>query len=108
MIQIDLDESPADENRGGVSKENLVNLANQIAQFTNLDLQGLMSVAPLGLDPEIAFDRLRDIQRHFLTQFPNAQILSAGMSEDFEVAIAYGATHLRIGSGLLGERPLIG
>jgi len=108
LIQIDLDESGDDENRGGVSVADLNSLATQISQSSNLELKGLMSVAPLNSKPEIAFDRLRDIQSQFLRQFPNAQILSAGMSEDFEVAIAYGATHLRIGSGLLGERPQIG
>jgi len=66
-----------------------------------------MSVAPLGENPLEAFQRLAQLRSDFLKNYPNAVILSAGMSEDLEAAIEHGATHLRIGSALLGERPKI-
>jgi uncharacterized pyridoxal phosphate-containing UPF0001 family protein len=66
-----------------------------------------MAVAPLGGDPRQAFSKLREIQADFLKDFPEAENLSIGMSEDFEIAIAHGATHLRIGSLLLGVRPIL-
>jgi uncharacterized pyridoxal phosphate-containing UPF0001 family protein len=79
-----------------------------INQASHLELKGLMSVAPLGEKPELAFARLKEIRVDFLKENPGAQILSAGMSDDLESAILHGATHLRIGSALLGERPKIG
>ncbi len=108
LIQIDLDESTGDENRGGVVPNQLINLATEIASCPNIALSGLMSVAPLNESAESAFSRLQNIQKDFLKNFPDALMLSAGMSEDLEAAILHGATHLRIGSALLGERPKIG
>jgi hypothetical protein len=67
-------------------------------------LAGLMAVAPLALAPENAFAELQGIHKDFIKDFPHAISLSAGMSGDFEIAIAYGATHLRIGSQIMGSR----
>jgi uncharacterized pyridoxal phosphate-containing UPF0001 family protein len=64
-----------------------------------------MAVAPLGEDPAEAFARLADIRAGFLEAHPRATALSAGMSGDLEQAIARGATHVRVGSAVLGERP---
>lgn len=108
LIQIDLDESNKEEIRGGVLPQDLANLAEEIDKFANLELVGLMSVAPLGVNPDFAFKKLAEIRTDFLRNYPKATILSAGMSEDLEAAILHGATHLRIGSALLGERPKIG
>ena len=108
LIQVDLDQSGPDPNRGGVWPADLAALALFISQSENLELSGLMSVAPLGENPSVAFERLAQIRSEFLKNYPNALILSAGMSEDLEAAIEHGATHLRIGSALLGERPKIG
>ena len=108
LIQVDLDQSGPDASRGGVWPADLAELAQFISQSENLGLAGLMSVAPLGENPSEAFQRLAQIRSDFLKNYPNALILSAGMSEDLEAAIEHGATHLRIGSALLGERPKIG
>jgi len=108
LIQVDLDQSGPDASRGGVWPADLAGLAQFISQSENLELAGLMSVAPLGENPSEAFERLAQKRSDFLKNYPNALILSAGMSEDLEAAIEHGATHLRIGSALLGERPKIG
>jgi pyridoxal phosphate enzyme (YggS family) len=108
LIQVDLDQSGPDPTRGGIWPAELRELAQLINQASHLELKGLMSVAPLGEKPELAFARLKEIRVDFLKENPRAQILSAGMSDDLEAAILHGATHLRIGSALLGERPKIG
>jgi pyridoxal phosphate enzyme (YggS family) len=108
LIQVDLDQSGPDPTRGGIWPAELNELAASINQASHLELRGLMSVAPLGEKPELAFARLADIRVDFLKLNPHAKILSAGMSDDLEAAILHGATHLRIGSALLGERPKIG
>ena len=108
LIQVDLDQSGPDPSRGGVWPADLAGLAQFISQSENLELAGLMSVAPLGENPSEAFQRLAQLRSDFLKNYPKAVILSAGMSEDLEAAIEHGATHLRIGSALLGERPKIG
>jgi len=108
LIQVDLDQSGPDPTRGGIWPAELNELVASINQASHLELKGLMSVAPLGEKPELAFARLKDIRVGFLKENPEAHILSAGMSDDLEAAILHGATHLRIGSALLGERPKIG
>ena len=108
LIQVDLDQSGPDPTRGGIWPAELRELAQLINQASHLELMGLMSVAPLGEKSELAFARLKEIRVDFLKENPGAQILSAGMSDDLEAAILHGATHLRIGSALLGERPKIG
>ena len=72
-----------------------------------LRLRGLMAVAPLDEDPVAAFTRLAGVRRDFLADHPDATWLSAGMSGDLEAAIGCGATHVRIGRAVLGERPRI-
>ena len=108
LLQVDLDQSGPDPTRGGIWPAELRELAQLINQASHLELMGLMSVAPLGEKPELAFARLKEIRVDFLKENPGAQILSTGMSDDLESAILHGATHLRIGSALLGERPKIG
>jgi uncharacterized pyridoxal phosphate-containing UPF0001 family protein len=66
-----------------------------------------MAVAPLGEDPAAAFARLADLRRDFVAAHPSATWLSAGMSGDLEQAVAAGATHVRVGSAVLGPRPTI-
>ena len=63
-----------------------------------------MAVAPLGVEPDKAFADLAQINQGFASQFLNSKFLSAGMSGDFEAAIKYGATHIRVGSSILGSR----
>ena len=71
-----------------------------------LRLRGLMAVAPLGEDPEPAYARLAAIRREFVATHPDATWLSAGMSDDLEAAVGAGATHVRLGTAVLGPRPL--
>lgn len=108
LIQVDLDQSGPDPTRGGIWPAELMELASLISNASHLELKGLMSVAPLGENPTQAFERLAQIRVEFLKIYDQATILSAGMSHDLEAAILCGATHLRIGSALLGERPKIG
>ena len=72
-----------------------------------LTLRGLMAVAPLDEDPRAAFARLAAIHETFVQERPGATWLSAGMSHDLEAAIEAGATHVRVGSAILGARPSI-
>ena len=102
FIQVSLDQPP--ESRGGVDPAKLSELANQISSLPNLKVLGLMAVGPVDQEIEPAFARLQQIQASFLTQFKDFVYLSSGMSGDYEMAISYGATHLRIGSSILGKR----
>jgi PLP dependent protein len=70
-----------------------------------LRLRGLMAVAPLGEEPAVAYGRLAEIRREFVGTHPDATWLSAGMSGDLEAAVAAGATHVRLGTAVLGPRP---
>lgn len=102
FIQLSLDEPP--ESRGGVDPAKLFDLALSIEKLPGISLQGLMAVAPLTSPLSDSFARLRAIQDEFKAVYKNATYLSAGMSGDYEMAISYGATHLRIGSSILGNR----
>ncbi|WP_370248667.1 YggS family pyridoxal phosphate-dependent enzyme [Nocardioides sp.] len=104
LLQVSLD-PPGADHRAGVAVEDLPALAAAVAEHDALALRGLMAVAPLGEDPEPAFARLARVRHSFLQEHPGADVLSAGMSGDLEAAIAHGATHVRVGSAVLGSRP---
>lgn len=104
LVQVSLDGDPA---RGGARAEDVPALASAVAGHSNLRLRGLMAVAPLGCDPAAAFARLRTLSVGLRREHPEAQVISAGMSADLEPAIRAGATHLRVGSAVLGSRPLL-
>lgn len=104
LLQVSLD-PPGRPGRAGVAPAGLADLAEAAEQTEGLALRGLMAVAPLGEDPADAFERLAQIRRELLTNHPAASVLSAGMSGDLEQAIAAGATHVRVGSAVLGSRP---
>ena len=101
FVQVSLDGDP---KRGGVLRDGLPALADAVAAADGLELLGLMAVAPLGADPDAAFAPLRDLSRGLRARHPGAWRVSAGMSEDLEAAVRAGATHLRVGSAVLGER----
>jgi pyridoxal phosphate enzyme (YggS family) len=101
FLQLSLDEDPT---RGGVSEAALYPLAEAVVGLPNLSLKGVMCVPPVGLDPESAFAKISAVQQRFQGTFTEATSLSAGMSGDFEIAIAHGATHIRVGSSILGSR----
>jgi hypothetical protein len=87
-----------------VAPEAVVELAEQVVRSPGLALAGVMAVAPLGGDPDIAFARLAELSAQVRAAFPAATMISAGMSGDLEAAIRHGATHLRVGSALMGGR----
>jgi len=108
LVQVSLDgDSPA-AGRGGIPLDGVAELANSVAAAQHLSLLGLMAVAPLGGDPGEAFARLASAAREVRAEHPEATWLSAGMSADLEAAVANGATHLRVGTAILGSRPAPG
>ncbi|WP_432562784.1 YggS family pyridoxal phosphate-dependent enzyme [Kineococcus sp. SYSU DK003] len=108
FVQVDL--APAlgqdpDPGRAGASGEEVLRVAEAVAGQEHLRLRGLMAVAPLGVDPAAAFAELARTAERVRREHPAARELSAGMSADLEQAVAAGATHLRVGSAILGSRP---
>ena len=103
LVQASLDGDP---RRGGCPPTELDALADQVAAAPSLQLHGVMAVAPLGCPPEAAFAELRKAAARLRNAHPSAVELSAGMSGDLEQAIAYGSTCVRVGTALLGSRPL--
>jgi pyridoxal phosphate enzyme (YggS family) len=101
FLQVSLDGA---HHRGGAGLEELYSLASLVEKSPTHTLAGLMSVPPLGVDPKEAFAQLALIHTEFMKLFPLAQSLSAGMSGDYESAISHGATHVRVGSSILGSR----
>ncbi|MDF1603078.1 YggS family pyridoxal phosphate-dependent enzyme [Nocardioides sp. YIM 152315] len=104
LLQVSLD-PPDRDGRAGADAGDLPALAAAVAEAGMLRLRGLMAVAPLGEDPRAAFERLARIREDFVAEHPDATWLSAGMSSDLEHAVRAGATHVRIGSAVLGSRP---
>jgi PLP dependent protein len=103
LVQVDLD-TPADPARGGVPPGQVREIAEAIEAARDLILGGVMAIAPLGADPARAFAPLRPCSLAVRAVNPAAAIISAGMSADLEAAIGNGATHVRIGTALLGGR----
>jgi PLP dependent protein len=103
LVQVSLD---GDSTRGGALISQLPLVAAAIEAEQGLALGGVMAVAPLGVAPEAAFAALRAISGVAREINPSATIISAGMSGDLEAAVRNGATHLRIGTALLGNRSL--
>ena len=102
FLQVSLDGA---QGRGGAKPSDLSELADAVMGAVHLDLLGLMAVAPLDVCSDEAFEKLAIIHTDFKASYPAAKYLSAGMSNDFESAIIHGATHIRIGSSILGSRP---
>jgi pyridoxal phosphate enzyme (YggS family) len=102
FIQVNLTEDP---ERGGVGVNDLEAFATKVLSSQGLRLEGLMGVGGLDKDPAVEFERLAGLSSKLQALAPEARGLSMGMSSDFEVAIGYGATHLRIGTAITGKRP---
>lgn len=102
FIQVSLDNPP--ESRGGVDPDKLEALAVEVSKLKGVLIEGLMAVAPIDNPGTQDFVNLQRIHNNFKSKFPQARYLSAGMSGDYEMAILHGATHLRIGSSILGNR----
>ncbi len=101
FVQVSLDGDP---DRGGVAPEDVGELADTIAGHAALRLRGVMAVPPMGSDPAIEFARLGEIADRLRERHPNADAISAGMSDDLEAAVRNGSTHVRVGTALLGRR----
>jgi len=101
LIEVSLDDDPA---RGGASAGAVPGLAEALMAEAGLVLSGVMAIAPLGMPPAEAFAKLLDSAAVVRAVRPAATVISAGMSGDLEAAIAAGATHVRIGTALLGDR----
>jgi pyridoxal phosphate enzyme (YggS family) len=102
FVQVSLDGDPA---RGGADPDDIARLADAVVERPALRLRGLMAVPPVGTAVAAAFGRLAQIAAAVRESHPGADAISAGMSGDFEVAIEHGATHVRVGTALLGDRP---
>lgn len=113
LLEIDLTDGA--EGRGGVAPDSLDTLAHLVADCDHLDLRGVMGVAPLAGAGQgqaavsgRAFERLAGLAARLQRDYPEATLISAGMSDDLEEAVRAGATHLRVGSAILGTRAPLG
>jgi pyridoxal phosphate enzyme (YggS family) len=102
FLQLNLTDDP---ERGGVAPAELLAFADRAASTEGLRVLGVMAVAPLGEEPRRAFERVRSASEALRSVIPSAAALSIGMSGDFAEAILEGATHLRIGTAITGNRP---
>jgi pyridoxal phosphate enzyme (YggS family) len=106
LVQVSLD-PPGAEGRSGAEPAAVAEIAAAISAAPSLRLRGVMAVAPLGVPPLPAFERLASVAADLRGDHPEATVVSAGMSGDLEEAIRCGATHVRVGSAVLGPRPSI-
>ncbi|CAB4531363.1 unannotated protein [freshwater metagenome] len=103
FIELNLTDDPG---RGGVqTADDMLRLAERILAAGTIDLRGVMAVAPQDADPSEAFAGVATMSEILRQAYPNATDISAGMSADWQQAIEHGATHLRIGSSITGNRP---
>lgn len=102
FVQVNLTAEPG---RGGVEPAELESLTQHVLETPTLRLRGVMAMAPLDEEPEAAFERLAGYASQVRAIAPDATAISAGMTHDFEEAIQFGATHLRIGTAITGNRP---
>ena len=103
FIELNLTDDPG---RGGVTTaDDMLRLAERILAAGTIDLRGVMAVAPQDADPNAAFAHVASMSEILTQAYPNATDISAGMSADWQQAIEHGATHLRIGTSITGNRP---
>lgn len=104
FIQINLDSDQRNETRSGIERSELTRFVDQISPFSGINIVGVMGVGPLNSDPRPAFVELQSASHELQKVVPGATFISGGMSGDFHIALEYGATHVRIGSSILGSR----
>jgi PLP dependent protein len=104
LVQVSLD---GDAARGGAVGQEVMAVADAVAGEDGLVLGGVMAVAPLGMPAGAAFGKLRGVADEVRSAHPGAVMISAGMSDDLEPAIEAGATHVRVGTALLGGRSVL-
>ncbi len=105
LVQVGLDPQQQQGSRAGADPGVVPGLVEALLAADGLDLRGVMAVAPLAADPDVAFARLAAVAADVRHRAPGADWVSAGMSGDLEQAIRHGATHVRVGSAVLGNRP---
>lgn len=93
-----------EEQKGGVVPEQTLHLVEQMRGYANLKLRGLMAIPPVDADPSPYFQTMANLSQRVQQQHPDVSELSIGMSSDFETAIHYGATMVRVGTAIFGER----
>ncbi|TCJ90123.1 YggS family pyridoxal phosphate-dependent enzyme [Nocardia alba] len=103
LLQVSLD---ADPGRGGVAPAGLLALADLVAKAPGLHLAGLMAIPPLDTASDVSFANLATLHTSLLGQHAEATELSAGMSGDLEIAVEHGSTCVRVGTALMGARPI--
>ena len=101
FLQLSLDGDPA---RGGVLESELIGFAEATSILPGIKLLGIMCVPPVDMEPSTAFSTIALIHQRFKARFPQSPSLSAGMSQDYMLALEHGATHIRVGSKILGKR----
>ena len=104
FIQINLDSDQRNETRSGIERSGLARFVDEISLFSGINIVGVMGVGPLNSDPRPAFVELQSASHELQKVVPGATFISGGMSGDFHIALEYGATHVRIGSSILGSR----
>ncbi|MCX6496913.1 MAG: YggS family pyridoxal phosphate-dependent enzyme [Rhodoluna sp.] len=101
FIELNLTDDP---NRGGIELKNLLEFAEQVLKVSQIRLLGVMGVAGLGVEPAVDFATILSSSEKLQSISASSKYISAGMSGDFETAIGFGATHLRIGTAITGNR----
>lgn len=104
LIQVSAD---GDTSRGGVTREYLDELVAAAEEAAHLHLKGFMVVPPLDTEPRAVFEELRSLTDEYSERLGRNFVLSAGMSGDFETAIACGSDIVRVGTAVFGPRPVI-
>lgn len=107
FIQVNLDSEEQvkqESNRSGIRAEQLKAFSESLLKLAGVEIVGVMGVAPLNEDPRPGFETLRNLSQELLKVAPNAGFISSGMSGDYQIAMEYGATHIRLGSSILGLR----
>ena len=107
FIQVNLDPkelAKQESNRSGIRAEQFKAFSESLLKLAGVEIVGVMGVAPLNEDPRPGFETLRNLSQELLKVAPNAGFISSGMSGDYRIAMEYGATHIRLGSSILGPR----
>ena len=107
FIQVNLDPeelAKQESNRSGIRAEQFKTFSESLLKLAGVEIVGVMGVAPLNEDPRPGFETLRNLSQELLKVAPNAGFISSGMSGDYRIAMEYGATHIRLGSSILGPR----
>ena len=107
FIQVNLDSEELvkqESNRSGIRAEQFKTFSESLLKLAGVEIVGVMGVAPLNEDPRPGFETLRNLSQELLKVAPNAGFISSGMSGDYRIAMEYGATHIRLGSSILGPR----